>query len=99
MIRVKKIPMESTWAEFWKVVFMPDPAPRSAAGRLFITPVRFDEPKDDITRPMKKSRRPKAREEKSTGTCSKRKKATALPSMPKVAKGREPKRSESMPER
>ena len=29
MMRVKKIPMESTWAEFWKVVFIPDPAPRS----------------------------------------------------------------------
>ena len=43
MINVKKIPMESTWAEFWKVVFMPDPAPRSLAGRLFITPVRFDD--------------------------------------------------------
>ena len=59
MIRVKKMPMESTWAEFWKVVFMPDPAPRSGAGRLFITPVRLEEPKADMTRPMKKSRTPK----------------------------------------
>ena len=61
MIRVKKIPMESTWAEFWKVVFMPDPAPRSPAGRLFITPVRFDEPNDDMHSPVTKSRSPKAR--------------------------------------
>jgi hypothetical protein len=41
--RVKKISTESTWAEFWKVWFMPPPAPRSAAGRLFITAARLDE--------------------------------------------------------
>ena len=58
MIRVKKMPMESTCAEFWNVVFMPDPAPRSAAGRLFMTPVRFDEPNDDMHRPVTKSSRP-----------------------------------------
>ena len=55
MIKVKKMPMDSTWAEFWKVVFMPDPAPRSAAGRLFITPVRFDEPNDDMQSPVTNS--------------------------------------------
>ena len=33
IIRVKKIPMESTWAEFWKVVFMPEPAPRCCGGQ------------------------------------------------------------------
>ena len=26
-MRVKKIPMESTWAEFWNVVFIPEPGP------------------------------------------------------------------------
>ena len=52
---MKKMPMESTWAEFWKVVFIPDPAPRSCAGRLFITPVRFDEPNDDMNSPVTKS--------------------------------------------
>ena len=26
-MRVKKIPMDRTWAEFWKVVFMPEPGP------------------------------------------------------------------------
>ena len=51
MIRVKKMPMESTWAEFWKVVFMPDPAPRSEAGRLFITPVRLEAPNDAMHEP------------------------------------------------
>ena len=42
---MKKIPIESTWAEFWNVWFMPPPAPRCCAGRLFITagPVRRGE--------------------------------------------------------
>ncbi len=59
MIRVKKIPMERTCAEFWNVVFMPDPAPRSAAGRLFMTPVRFDEPNEDMQTPIANSNTPK----------------------------------------
>ena len=37
----KKIPIESTWAEFWKVVSIPEPAPRCSAGRLFMTPARL----------------------------------------------------------
>jgi hypothetical protein len=56
MIRVKKIPMESTWAEFWKVVFIPDPAPRCSGGRLFMTPARFGDPNDDMVIPVKNSR-------------------------------------------
>ena len=44
IIRVKKIPIDSTWAEFWKVVFMPEPAPRCCGGRLFMTPARLGEP-------------------------------------------------------
>jgi len=28
MIKVKKIPMENTCAEFWNVEFIPDPTPR-----------------------------------------------------------------------
>ena len=38
--------METTWAEFWNVVFMPEPAPRCSGGRLFMTPVRLGEPND-----------------------------------------------------
>ena len=33
IISVKKIPTEITWAEFWKVWFMPPPAPRSPGGQ------------------------------------------------------------------
>ena len=45
IIRLKKIPIEKTCAEFWNVVFIPDPAPRCSGGRLFITagPVRRPE--------------------------------------------------------
>ena len=56
IIRVKKMPMERTWAEFWNVVFMPEPAPRCCGGRLFITPARLGEPNDAMHRPVTKSR-------------------------------------------
>ena len=52
IMSVKKIPIESTWAEFWKVWFMPPPAPRSAAGRLFITPARLGEANMPIEIPV-----------------------------------------------
>ncbi len=51
----KKIPMESTCAEFWNVVFMPDPAPRCCGGRLFMTPARLGEPKDAMAMPVTNS--------------------------------------------
>jgi hypothetical protein len=55
IIRVKKIPIESTCAEFWKVWFIPPPAPRCAAGRLFITPARLGEANAPIARPISSS--------------------------------------------
>ena len=55
IMSVKKIPIESTWAEFWKVWFMPPPAPRSPAGRLFITPARLGEAKRPIEIPFNAS--------------------------------------------
>ena len=56
---VKKIPMERTWAEFWKVAFMPEPAPRSWGGRLFITPARLGLAKAPMARPFISNRRAK----------------------------------------
>ena len=41
IIKVKKIPMESTWADELNVPAMPAPAPRWLAGRLFMMPVWF----------------------------------------------------------
>ena len=55
---VKKIPMERTWAEFWKVEFIPEPAPRCWGGRLFITPARLGEPNEPIVSPMTAEDRP-----------------------------------------
>ena len=58
-MREKNTPIETTWAEFWKVVFMPEPAPRCCGGRLFITPVRLGEPKDAMVSPVKNRMMPK----------------------------------------
>ncbi len=55
IISVKKIPIESTWAEFWKVWFMPPPAPRSPGGRLFITAARLGEANSPIDTPISNS--------------------------------------------
>jgi hypothetical protein len=51
---VKKIPIESTWAEFWNVWFIPPPAPRCRGGRLFMTPARFGEANAPIDSPSRK---------------------------------------------
>jgi len=53
--QVKKIPIDSTCAEFWNVWFMPPPAPRSEAGRLFMTPARFGEANIPIETPLRNS--------------------------------------------
>ena len=37
------MPIESTIAEFWKVVLMPAPAPRWPGGRLFMIAARLGE--------------------------------------------------------
>ncbi len=42
-MRLKKIPMESTIAEFWKVVLIPEPTPRAVGGRLFMISARLGE--------------------------------------------------------
>ena len=52
IISEKKIPTDSTWAEFWKVWFMPPPAPRSPGGRLFITAARLGEANMPIEMPL-----------------------------------------------
>ena len=53
------MPIESTWAEFWKVEFMPAPTPRCWGGRLFITPARLGAAKAPMARPFKSSRKAK----------------------------------------
>ncbi len=53
IISVKKMPTDSTWAEFWNVWFIPPPAPRSPGGRLFITPARLGEANIPIDTPFR----------------------------------------------
>ena len=91
---VKKIPIESTWAEFWKVWFMPPPAPRSPAGRRFITPARLGEANMPIEIPVSLRISAKSGYRKSVGSSMRRPKLAAAASMPAVANGRAPKRSE-----
>src|ERR1700759_2702381 len=83
----KKMPIEITWAEFWKVWFMPPPAPRSPGGRLFITAARLGEANIPIEIPLKARIAAKTGEEKAG------KLAGAAPTPP-VANPRAPKRSE-----
>ena len=56
----KKIPIERTCAEFWKVVFMPEPTPRYSAGTLLMTAARLGEPNDAMDRPVKNNRTAKS---------------------------------------
>ena len=59
IISVKKIPIERTWAEFWKVWFIAPPAPRSSRGRLFITAARLGEANMPMATPMSSRMAPK----------------------------------------
>ena len=57
MISVKKMPIDSTVAEFWNVALMPAPTPRLSGGRLFMIAARFGEANRPMPRP-KTSRMP-----------------------------------------
>ena len=45
--------MERTWAEFWNVVFMPEPTPRYSAGTLLMTAALLGEPNAAMDKPVK----------------------------------------------
>jgi hypothetical protein len=94
ILSVKKIPIESTWAEFWNVWFIPPPAPRSAAGRLFITPARLGDANMPIEIPVSARMSANSGYRKSVGRSIRSPKLTAAATMPAVANGRAPKRSE-----
>ena len=59
IISVKKIPIDSTCAEFWKVWFIAPPAPRPRRGRLFITAARLGEANSPIDAPIRDRIAPK----------------------------------------
>ena len=52
MISVKKMPMDSTMAEFWNVALIPAPTPRLSRGRLFMIPARFGEANSPMPSPL-----------------------------------------------
>ena len=52
MISVKKMPIDSTMAEFWNVALMPAPTPRRSGGRLFMIPARFGEANSPMPMPL-----------------------------------------------
>lgn len=52
-IRLKKMPIDSTMAEFMNVAAMPPPAPRWLAGRLFMMLARLGEKKMPMPRPLR----------------------------------------------
>ncbi len=51
-ISEKKMPMDSTDAEFWKVAIMPPAAPRALAGTEFIISARFGEENRPVPKPL-----------------------------------------------
>ena len=51
----KKMPIESTIAEFWNVAAMPAPTPRRLGGRLFMIPAWFGEANRPMPRPISSS--------------------------------------------
>src|ERR1700742_4498041 len=53
MIRLKKMPIDRTMAEFWKVADMPAPTPRRLAGREFMMPARFGEANRPMPMPLR----------------------------------------------
>ena len=95
---MKKTPIDSTWALFWNVVFIPEPTPRCCGGRLFITPARLGAAKAPMESPFSSRMSPKAQYEKLTGSSSSSRKDPAAAIIPPEANGREPKWSESIPE-
>jgi len=51
-MRVKKMPIDSTNAEFWKVAIMPPAAPRLSGGTEFIISAQFGETNRPEPKPL-----------------------------------------------
>ena len=98
IMRVKKIPIEKTCAEFWNVEFIPEPTPRCSAGRLFITPARFGAAKAPIANPLSTRIDANTGYEKFTGMSNNSRNENDATTIPPVEKGREPYLSDRTPE-
>ena len=98
MISVKKMPMDRTMAEFWNVALMPAPTPRRSGGRLFMMPARLGEANRPMPMPFISRISANCQYSKLTGSSSSRTNEMAATTIPPVAKGRAPNRSDSQPE-
>ena len=98
MISVKKMPMDRTMAEFWNVALMPAPTPRRSGGRLFMIPARLGEANRPMPMPFISRISANCQYSKLTGSSSSSTKDSAATTMPPVANGRAPNRSDSQPE-
>ena len=85
---VKKKPIDSTAAEFWKVVGIPPPAPRWFAGRLFMTALVLGAANRPMDSPISRQQREqRVREVRRQGLEAHRLRPVPRP---EVAKGRGP---------
>ena len=94
IISEKKTPIDSTAAEAVKVASMPAPAPRCDGGRLFITPAVFGDVKSPCPMPLTNRISANHQYGKLTGSAIRSPKLNAAISIPPVANGRAPKRSD-----
>jgi hypothetical protein len=94
----KNTPIDTTIAEFWKVARMPAAAPRWRAGTLFMMPAMLGEKNRPPPMPLTSSRPPNCQYGKFTGSRMRPRNEAVAMSMPPVANGRAPNRSDRYPD-
>jgi len=94
IISEKKMPMDSTNPEFWKVASMPEAAPRCRAGTLLMIAAALGAENRPMPTPATKMSVPKVRYWKSVGISSSPPNAAADTSRPPDANHRAPCRSD-----
>ena len=94
----KKMPMESGMPSVWPVARMPEATPRSRAGTLFMMAAVLGAANMPKATPLRKMTQAKSSRRSSAGRAISSRKLSAASTMPVVAKGRAPWRSERIPE-
>src|SRR6202046_4026097 len=97
-ISEKKMPMDSTEAEFMKVAIMPPAAPRASAGTEFIISARFGEANRPVPKPLIATMSPNSQYEKFTGRKARKRKVTAASKHPPTVNILAPNRSDKIPD-
>ncbi len=94
----KKTPIESSVPAFWKVARIPEAEPRWTAGTLFMMPVVFGAANSPKPTPFRNNSQANAGYEKFAGRVISSANVKAASTIPPVANGRAPYRSESQPD-